>query len=109
LQLLSWAFLSLTLSPGSGALASDAQGDEILIRIIAQQTARLNVMDLNTFHSPARLATPAVTLQDFTAELAIAFRIEPQAWTNGMDLSQSVTCTSSRSRFLCGFGRPSTC
>ena len=48
-------------------MASDAQGDEILIRIIAQQTARLNVMDLKILHSPARLASPAVSLQNFEA------------------------------------------
>jgi hypothetical protein len=35
------------------------------------------MMDLKAFHPPARLTTPAVPLQDFTAELAISFRIEP--------------------------------
>ena len=41
-------------------------------------------MDLKIFHSPARLATPAISLQDFTAELAISFRIKPQAGPLGI-------------------------
>jgi hypothetical protein len=54
-------------------MASDIQGEEILIRIIAQQTARLNVMDLRTFHPPARLATPTISLKDLPAKLTINF------------------------------------
>ena len=68
----------------------------------------LNVMDLKILHAPAPLATPAVSLQDFTAELAISFRIKPQPWALGTDPLQNVTCTSSRSCFRCGFGRPMT-
>jgi hypothetical protein len=34
-------------------------------------------MYLKILNAPARLAAPAVSLQDFTAELAISFRIEP--------------------------------
>jgi hypothetical protein len=53
---------------------------EILSRIITQAAPRLNVMDLKIFHSSARLASPAISLQDFAAELAISFRGKPQAW-----------------------------
>ncbi len=89
-------------------MARCAESDQILGSVIAQSAPRLNVMDLKIFHAPARLATPAISLQDFAAELAISFRIKPQAWPFGSDPSQSVTCTSSRSCFLCGFGRPMT-
>ena len=51
------------------------------------------MMDLKILHSPARLATPAISLQDFAAELAISFRLKPQAWPFGSDSFQSVTCT----------------
>ena len=61
-------------------MARRAEGDQILGSVIAQSAPRLNVMDLKIFHPPARLATPAVSLQDFAAELAISFRIKPQAW-----------------------------
>ena len=53
------------------------QGHQILCRVIAQATPRLNVMDLETLDAPARLATPAVSLQNLTAELTISFRIKP--------------------------------
>ena len=54
-------------------MARCAQGDQILGSVITQSASRLNVMDLKTLRSPAPLATPAISLQDFTAELAISF------------------------------------
>ena len=89
-------------------VALDAKSYEILSRIIAQSTPRLNVMDLKIFHPPAPLATPPISLQDFAAEQAISFRGKPQTWPLCSDPFQNVTCTSSRSCFLCGFGRPMT-
>jgi hypothetical protein len=35
-------------------------------------------VDLKIFHSPARLATPAITVQDFATELAISLRVKLQ-------------------------------
>jgi len=60
-------------------VALDAKSYEILSRIIAQSTSRTNVMHLKSLHSSTQLATPAVSLEDFTAELAIGFSIKPQA------------------------------
>jgi hypothetical protein len=39
-----------------------AEDDQILGSVIAQSAPRQNVMDLKTLHSPAPLATPAVSL-----------------------------------------------
>ena len=89
-------------------VALGAKSHEILSRVIAQSAPPLNVMHLKILHAPARLASPAISLQDITAELVIRFRVKPQPWPLGSDPSQSVTCTSSRSCFLCGFGRPTT-
>ena len=72
-------------------MARCAEGDQILGNVIAESAPRLNVMDLKILHAPARLATPAISLQDFAAELAISFRIKPQARPFGTDSSQSVT------------------
>jgi len=58
-------------------MARRTEGDQVFGRVIAQSAPRLNVMDLKILHAPARLATPAVSLQDFLAELAISFRIKP--------------------------------
>ena len=72
-------------------MARCAEGDQILGSVIAQSASRLNVMDLKTLRSPARLATPAITLQDFAAKLAISLGIKLQAWSFGTHSSQSVT------------------
>ncbi len=85
-----------------------AEGDQILGSVIAQLAARLNVMNLKTLDAPARLATPAVSVQDFQAELAITFRVKPHSWLFGTHPRQSVTWTSSSNCFLSGFGRPIT-
>jgi len=85
-----------------------ADGNQILGRVIAQAAPRLNVMDLKTLHSPAPLATPAISLQDFPTESAIRFRLKPQPWPLGTDPFQSVTWTFSRSCLIFGFGRPMT-
>jgi hypothetical protein len=89
-------------------MARHAKGDQIFGNIIATSASRLNVMDLKTLHSPAPLATPAISLQDFSAELAISFWIKPQAGPLGTDPRQSVTWTFSMSCLIFGFGRPMT-
>jgi len=43
-------------------MAPCAESNQILVSIIAQSAARLNVMNLQTLHTPARLATPAISL-----------------------------------------------
>jgi hypothetical protein len=86
-------------------VALDTKSYEILSRIIAQAAARLNVMDLKIIHSPARLASPAISLQNFTPQLAISFGLEPQAWPFRADPHYSVTCKFSSNCFLSGFAR----
>ena len=57
-------------------MARCTEGNQILGSVIAQLAPRLNVMDLKIFHPPARLATPAVSLQNFAAKLAISFGVK---------------------------------
>jgi hypothetical protein len=89
-------------------MARCAQGDQILGRVAAQSAPRLNMMHLKIFHPPTPLASPAISLQNFPAELAISFRVKPQAGPLGPDPSQRVTCRFSRSWIRSGFGRPMT-
>ena len=89
-------------------VALDTKSYKILSRIIAQAASWLDVMDLETLDAPAPLATPAVSLQDFAAKLAISLKVKLQAWSSGTDPSQSVTWTFSSNCFLSGFGRPMT-
>jgi hypothetical protein len=78
-------------------MARRAEGDQILGGVIAQSAPRPNVVDLKILHSPAPFSSPAISLQDFPAELVISFSIKPRAWPLCADSRQSVTWTSSRS------------
>ena len=89
-------------------VALGTKGDKILGYVISQASPRLNVMDLKSFDASARLATPAVPLQDLPAKLVISSRLKSQAWAFGTQPAQIVACTSSTSRIFSGFGRPST-
>jgi hypothetical protein len=66
------------------------EGDQVFSSIITQSSPRLNVMHLKTLDAPARLATPAVSLEDLTAELAISLRIKPQPRSLRAKSGQSV-------------------
>jgi hypothetical protein len=77
--------------PVSVLVAPDTKSYEILSRIVAQAAPRLDVMDLKAFNTPAILAAPAVSLQNFTAELAISLSLEAQAWLFGSNSSQGTT------------------
>jgi hypothetical protein len=72
-------------------MATGTKSYEILSCVIAQSAPPLDVMDLKMFHASARLASPAVSLQDFVAELAISFGLKPQAGALYSDPFQSVT------------------
>lgn len=72
-------------------MAPNAEGDQILCGIIAQSASRLNMMNLKILHAPACLTSPAISLQDFAAELAISFWIKSQTGPDGSDPFQSVT------------------
>jgi hypothetical protein len=89
-------------------MARCAEGDQILGSVIPQSTPPQNVMDLKAFDAAARLATPAISLQDLAAESPIGFRIKPQSWSFRAHPSQRVIWTFSTSCLLWGFGRPIT-
>ena len=66
-------------------MARCADGDQFLLSVIAQSASRPNVMDLETLDGPTRLARPAVSLQDFAAELTMRFGVNPQPSPLGAD------------------------
>ena len=100
-------FNSLPLSMNC-LVAPGAKCYEIFYEIVSQLAAPLNMVDLKIVHVPARLATPAIALQNFAAELAISFGGKPQARPLGTDSRQSVTLTFSMSCLFSGFRRPMT-
>ena len=60
----------LALMPMGFLMARRTEGDQILGCVIAQLAPPLDMMDLKIFHTTARLATPAVSLQNITTKLA---------------------------------------
>lgn len=77
-------------------VAVDAKNYEILSRVITQTAPRLDVMDLKIFQAPPRLAPPAISLQNFTIELAISFRNKRQARKSGADKLGSLCLSEAR-------------
>jgi hypothetical protein len=61
------------------AVAISAERDQIFVFVITQPASEANVMDLKTIGTPARLASPAVTLQHFDTEFAIRNWIQPKS------------------------------
>ena len=58
------------------SMAVDAQGDEVLCRVVSQPAARFPVMDLQVSERPAQLRSPPVSLQDLFAKSSIVFRVD---------------------------------
>jgi hypothetical protein len=83
----------LSVSPYSVSflVTDDAKSDQILGRVMAEVAPRLDVMDLKVSDLPTPLATPAVPLEDFMAELVVSLRLEPQAWPFGSNSGQGTT------------------
>jgi hypothetical protein len=75
----------------SALVALGAKSHEILSGIIAQAAPGLDVMDLKILRSPARLATPAVPLQDLITEQTVGFSVQLQTWPFGSNCRQGAT------------------
>jgi hypothetical protein len=56
-------------------MAINAEGDQIFICVVTQPTPRANVVHLKTIRAATDLASPAVALHHFGAELAIRIRV----------------------------------
>jgi hypothetical protein len=59
-------------------MAWGTQCDQVVLRILAQLTAELLVMNLKIAQTAARLTSPAIPLQDFSTELLVGLARKPQ-------------------------------
>jgi hypothetical protein len=64
--------LKLVLS----SMAVDAQGDEVLCRVVSQPAAKFPVMDLQVSRRPAPLTTPSVSFENLFAESSIPYGVK---------------------------------
>jgi len=60
-------------------MAYTAKCDEIFFHIPSQQTARLDVMDLEIFGTPASLASPAIALEHFLTKPPIGIPVQAKS------------------------------
>jgi hypothetical protein len=60
-------------------VAISTKRDQIFVCVVTQSASRANVVDLKTIGTAARLASPAVTLQHFSAKSAIRICVEPKS------------------------------
>jgi hypothetical protein len=58
-------------------VALSAQGDEVFLRIIAKQTTRLDMVDLQISQRPAALTPPSVALEHSQVQSLVGLGIEP--------------------------------
>jgi hypothetical protein len=76
-------------------VASGTQGDEILRSIVAQQSARLNMVDLEFAQAPTALAAPSIPLQYLLMKSSVGTRVEPKPRPLGEELVHEAFLTSS--------------
>ena len=68
-------------------MAISAERDQIFVFVITQPASEANVMDLKTIGTPARLASPAVTLQHFATEFAIRIWTQPNSRSRWLEIA----------------------
>ena len=85
-------------------VAISAERDQIFVCVVTQTAPRAEVVDLEMIGSPAKLASPAVTLQYFGSEFAIRILVEPKSrssWSEVVHWTFAICCTNS---IFCGSG-----
>jgi hypothetical protein len=82
-----------------------AEGDEVLLGIVAQSPPRVDVVHLEIGCASTVLAAPAVALQDLLVQSAIGLGVEPEAWTVQTQASHEAFLSCSKNCRRCGGGR----
>jgi hypothetical protein len=68
-------------------VAIGAERDQVFVSVVTQSTSRANVVHLKTIGTPARLASPTITLQHFGVELAIRIWIQPKSRLSWLEIT----------------------
>jgi hypothetical protein len=80
-------------------VAISAERDQIFVFVITQPASEANVMDLKAIGTPARLASPAVTLQHSGAEFAIRIWVQPKPRSPWSEITHWTSPFAARIRF----------
>ncbi|HYY68522.1 MAG TPA: hypothetical protein VE734_02225, partial [Terriglobales bacterium] len=82
-------------------MALGAQGDEIVLGILAQPASPFDVMHLQSGHRAAGLASPAVPLEDFPVQGAVCLRVQANPSALGCELAHAASAARRRNSRLC--------
>jgi hypothetical protein len=69
----------------SSQVTTDTQGDEILLRVITEGTARLDMVDLQIVERAAPLATPSISPQNLFMQYSIRLLVQLESRQSGAD------------------------
>ena len=86
------------------SMADTAKGDEIFLHIPSQETARLNVMDLEIFGTSALLASPAVAVKYLPPKFPIGISVQAKPALSGDARSHDACGLRSKNSWRCEFG-----
>ncbi len=86
-------------------VAIHAQGEQILLGIVAQTAAWVEVMNLELGRTAAVLEAPAVPLQHLLAKSTVGVRIEAESGEARVQASHEAFLSCSKNCFCCGRGR----
>ena len=82
-----------------------AEGDEVLLGVIAESASGVDVVDLEISRPAAVLAAPAVALQHLLAKATVGLWVEAEPGPPWAQASHEAFLSCSRNCFCCGRGR----
>ncbi len=82
-----------------------AEGDEVLLGVVAESAPGVDVVDLEVGRAAAVLAAPAIALQHLFAKLVVGFRVEAEPGAAREQASHEAFLSCSKNCFCCGGGR----
>ncbi len=83
-------------------VTAGAEGDEVLLGVVAQSASWVDVVDLEVGRAAAALAAPAVALQYLLAQLTIGLRLKAEPGAAVDQTSHEALLSCSRNSCLCG-------
>ena len=86
-------------------VTTSAEGDEVLLGVVAEVAAWVDVVDLEVGRAAAGLATPAVALQYLLAKSTVGLGVEAKPGPAREQASHEAFLSCSKNCFCCGGGR----
>jgi hypothetical protein len=82
-----------------------AEGDEVLLGVVAESASWVDVVDLEISRPAAVLAAPAIPLQHLLAQLTIGLWVEAEPGPPWAQASHEAFLNCSKNCFCCAGGR----